>query len=83
MLQKTIQKEANFVFDDINHRESELHTCLGRWSRLFLRNMFLAWLHVPSMMITLCFTVPTSWFCTNSSKSWDLGPGYRMSVLGS
>lgn len=61
----------------------ELLTCLGRWNRLFLRNMFFAWLHVPSIMITLCFTVPTSWFCTNSSKSWDLGPGYKISVLGS
>lgn len=56
-------------------------TCFGRWNRLFLRNMFFAWLQVPSMMITLCFTVPTSWYCTNSSKFWDLGPGYRISVL--
>lgn len=56
-------------------------TCLGKWNRLFLRNMFLAWLQVPSMMITLRFIVPTSWYCTNSSRFWDLGPGYRISVL--
>lgn len=56
-------------------------TCLGRWKRLFLRNMFLAWLQVPSMMMTLCFAVPTSWYCTNSSRFSDLGPGYRISVL--
>lgn len=48
---------------------------------VFLRNMFFAWLQVPSMMMTLCFTVPTSWYFTSSSRFWDLGPGYRMSVL--
>ena len=62
-------------------RNSEPHTCLGRWNRLFCRNMFLAWLQVPSMMITLCFTVPTSLCCTNSSRFCDLGPGYRINVL--
>lgn len=75
LFQQDVVTEASLKWQVIH-----THTCLGRWNKLFLRNMFLAWLQVPSMMITLCFTAPTSWCSTKSSRFWDLGPGYRISV---